>query len=80
MPIHFDDRLHGESKLTFRQQMEYLRHLRRLYIHEFGNAMHFLQFMMVGASGVVVNFVVLTVLLVLGCPRKPAWPAASSSA
>lgn len=30
-PIHFSDRLHGKSKLTLRQQLEYLLHLSRLY-------------------------------------------------
>lgn len=31
IPIEFSDRLHGKSKMTFRQQAEYLRHLARLY-------------------------------------------------
>lgn len=31
IPIEFSDRLHGKSKLTFRQQVEYLQHLGRLY-------------------------------------------------
>lgn len=31
VPIEFSDRLHGKSKLTLRQQLEYLRHLWRLY-------------------------------------------------
>lgn len=31
VPIEFSDRLHGKSKLTVRQQLEYLRHLCRLY-------------------------------------------------
>jgi dolichol-phosphate mannosyltransferase len=31
VPIRFADRLHGKSKLTFRQQVDYLRHLWRLY-------------------------------------------------
>jgi dolichol-phosphate mannosyltransferase len=29
--IHFSNRVHGTSKLTFREQLNYLRHLRRLY-------------------------------------------------
>jgi dolichol-phosphate mannosyltransferase len=66
VPIHFSDRLHGQSKLSLAEQLKYIRHLRRLYIHQFGNAMHFLQFMVVGASGVVVNLAVLTILLFLG--------------
>lgn len=31
VPITFADRLHGDSKLTFGQQLQYLRHLARLY-------------------------------------------------
>jgi len=69
VPIHFANRAHGESKLTLREQLKYIQHLRRLYIHQFGNAMHFLQFMVVGASGVVVNLGVLTILLWLGLPE-----------
>jgi dolichol-phosphate mannosyltransferase len=31
VPIHFRNRLHGESKLNLREQINYLRHLGRLY-------------------------------------------------
>ena len=68
VPIHFEDRQYGESKLSLKEQLKYIQHLRRLYVHAFGNAMYFLQFAVVGASGVVVNFAVLTVLLMLGLP------------
>jgi dolichol-phosphate mannosyltransferase len=30
-PIHFEDRRLGQSKLSFREQLRYLRHLGRLY-------------------------------------------------
>lgn len=66
VPIHFADRVHGESKLTLREQLKYIKHIRRLYIHEFGNAMHFMQFLVVGASGTVVNLLVLFALLKMG--------------
>jgi dolichol-phosphate mannosyltransferase len=36
IPIHFTDRQYGDSKLSFRQQLLYLLHLRRLYAHKFG--------------------------------------------
>ena len=32
-PIAFDDRLRGRSKLGWRQRLDYLRHLGRLYAH-----------------------------------------------
>lgn len=31
LPIHFSNRTHGESKLTVKQQLLYLRHIGRLY-------------------------------------------------
>ena len=68
VPIHFSDRVHGDSKLTLREQLKYLKHLRRLYIHRFSNTMYLAQFLVVGASGVVVNLAVLSVLTLLGAP------------
>jgi dolichol-phosphate mannosyltransferase len=70
IPIHFSDRVHGESKLTIRQQMLYLKHLRRLYIHKFKYFSSAAQFAVVGASGVVVNLAFLTLALWLGA--RPA--------
>lgn len=68
VPIHFSDRLHGESKLNFTEQLRYIQHLRRLYLYRFANAMHLAQFLVVGTSGVVVNLAVLTLLMFLGLP------------
>ncbi len=72
VPIHFADRVHGESKLTFRQQLLYLRHLRNLYLHRFPTRMEISQFLAVGGSGVLVNFALLTVLSLLGAPDAVA--------
>ena len=69
VPIHFSDRVHGESKLTFKEQLKYIQHLRRLYLHRFANAMYLAQFLVVGASGVVVNLTVLTILQWMGLPE-----------
>jgi len=55
VPIHFVDRVHGESKLTWKEQVRYLRHLRRLYQHRWPFLAEFLQFGMVGATGFVVD-------------------------
>lgn len=68
VPIHFADRVYGESKLTLIEQLKYIKHLRRLYVHKFSSAMYLLQFLFVGATGVAVNMVVLTALLALGTP------------
>ena len=35
VPIHFADRRHGQSKLTFSEQLRYLQHLGRLYLYKF---------------------------------------------
>ena len=62
VPIHFVDRVRGESKLTFREQLRYVKHLRQLYLYKFTNTMHVLQFLVVGIIGTGVNLAVLTVL------------------
>jgi dolichol-phosphate mannosyltransferase len=37
IPIHFAERIAGRSKMSFRQQMLYLEHLRRLYAFKAGD-------------------------------------------
>jgi dolichol-phosphate mannosyltransferase len=66
IPIHFDNRRFGESKLSFKEQLKFIQHLRRLYIYKYGTWSHLVQFLVVGLSGVVVNLAVLTLLLRLG--------------
>lgn len=63
VPIHFADRKLGESKLTFREQINYLRHLRRLANHKFGGWARLAQFVGVGASGMVVDLTTYAGLL-----------------
>jgi dolichol-phosphate mannosyltransferase len=63
VPIHFDNRHFGSSKLTLREQLNYIRHLRRLYMFRYGTWSHLAQFLVVGVSGAAVNLVILTVLL-----------------
>jgi dolichol-phosphate mannosyltransferase len=75
IPIAFSNRVYGESKLTLKEQLKYIKHLRRLYLHQFGEAMHLVQFLVVGATGVVVNLVVLTLCQHLGA--SPAVAIAS---
>ncbi len=55
VPIHFADRRFGESKLTFAQQLNYLRHIKRLADFKYGSLSYFLQFCLVGATGMVVD-------------------------
>jgi len=72
VPIHFTDRELGESKLTLKEQLLYLKHLRRLYMFKFGTWTDLAQFLAVGASGLVVNLVVLTLLVWAGLPNSVA--------
>jgi dolichol-phosphate mannosyltransferase len=72
VPIHFDNRHFGESKLTLRQQLLYLRHLRRLYVFKYGTWTQLTQFLMVGALGTGVNLATLTLLLALRVPTRLA--------
>ncbi len=72
VPIHFEDRQLGKSKLTMRQQLLYIKHLRRLYTFKFGAWSQLAQFLTVGGLGTVVNLSSLTVLLHLGLSPRPA--------
>lgn len=80
VPIHFVDRVHGESKLTFSEQLKYLRHLRRLYQHKFQTKAEFLQFAAVGSSGFIVDLMFYLLLQAFGASHTVAraisfWPA-----
>ncbi|MCG6154751.1 glycosyltransferase [Rubinisphaera margarita] len=63
VPIHFRDRLHGESKLSLKEQLNYIRHLGRLYKFQLGKWFTPLAFAVVGASGVIVDLALLTLLM-----------------
>jgi len=72
VPIHFDNRRFGKSKLSFGEQLRYVQHLRRLYIYKYGTWSHLGQFLVVGISGLIVNLLALTLLLRLQVPGKLA--------
>jgi len=72
LPIHFEDRRFGKSKLTLHQQMLYLQHLRRLYVFKFGAWTQLMQFLVVGGLGTIVNLVALSALLAVAVPQRPA--------
>ena len=78
--IDFDDREHGTSKMTVRQQLNYLRHLHRLYLYKFGGVARLLSFGLVGASGLVIDVAGYFILQWLGIEHRLArflsfWPA-----
>lgn len=66
VPIHFSQRLHGESKLNLAEQLRYLQHLRRLARFKYEEASTLVHFAVVGGSGVVVNLTALTLYIVAG--------------
>jgi dolichol-phosphate mannosyltransferase len=63
VPIEFRDRVRGESKLSLRQQIDYLRHLKRLYDFRFGALARPIQFVFVGCTGMVIDLVSFSLLV-----------------
>ena len=72
IPIHFSQRFQGESKLSLREQLLYLEHLRRLAEFKFGDWARFLEFSLVGFSGAFVNLAALTLLVWVRVPVRIA--------
>jgi len=84
LPIQFKDRAAGESKMTLRQQLNYLLHLRLLYLHRYQNVTEFINFGFVGLSGFIVDVSCYYLLQLFGLEHLLAralsfWPAASSN-
>jgi len=63
VPITFSDRRQGKSKFNFRAQKDYLIHLWKLYIFKYATLSQFVKFCLVGASGLVVDTLVLVSLV-----------------
>ncbi|WP_435009713.1 glycosyltransferase [Tundrisphaera lichenicola] len=72
VPIAFTDRRFGQSKLSFKEQLRYLQHLRRLYTYKFAYVSQAVRFALVGLFGVCVNLAVLSILVALGVPVAPS--------
>ncbi len=63
IPIVFADRVEGQSKLGLKAQIDYLRHLGRLYAHRYPLFLEFFKFCLVGLTGLVVDTAVLVSLV-----------------
>lgn len=63
IPIDFADRTLGTSKLSLREQFHYLNHLKRLSDFKYRNYAYFVQFAVIGISGVFVNLLMLSLLM-----------------
>ncbi|MCY4460949.1 MAG: glycosyltransferase family 2 protein [Albidovulum sp.] len=82
IPIHFQDRSVGRSKMNARQQINYLRHLWRLYLFRFGRPGRIVSFVMVGTGGLIVDLAIFWGFRWLGLDHRVArlisfWSAAS---
>jgi dolichol-phosphate mannosyltransferase len=62
VPIYFSDRAAGQSKLCVPVQLQYLKHLRRLYTYRYPFLLQLIQFLLVGGLGVVVDVAVYSAL------------------
>lgn len=83
-PINFQDRNSGDSKLTFTEQIKYLRHLRRLYQYEYATWAELAQFALIGSIGFVIDLFFYYVLQLFGLSHHLAracsfWPAVTSN-
>ncbi|MCS7173080.1 MAG: glycosyltransferase family 2 protein [Armatimonadetes bacterium] len=79
VPYGFEVRAAGQSKLSWRQNLEYLRHLVRL-LPANPEDLRFVRFGLVGASGIGVNTAALWGLVRLGVHYRPAGALAIAAA
>jgi dolichol-phosphate mannosyltransferase len=84
VPIRFIDRSNGQSKMNWRQQLNYLLHIRRLYLFKFPGRAEFLHFLAVGSSGFFIDVGCYLLLLLFGIEHRLAramsfWPAVTSN-
>ena len=80
VPIDFLDRARGTSKLGARQQLEFARHLWRLYEFAYGGPLRVLCFALVGVSGLAIDLACYLALQWAGVEHRLArfcsfWPA-----
>ncbi len=72
LPIYFRDRKHGESKLALREQINYVRHLRRLYHYRWPRLMEVSQFCLVGGLGLLIDISCYYAFQAAGIPHLQA--------
>ncbi len=60
VPIHFSDRTLGKSKMGLAEQIRYVVHVRRLARWKFGELARFVEFGVIGGTGLAVNLIALT--------------------
>jgi dolichol-phosphate mannosyltransferase len=55
IPIQFREREFGESKLSLKEQINYLIHIKRLFEYKYETIAQFIKFCLIGGSGMVVD-------------------------
>lgn len=65
IPYQFESRKAGESKMSLKEQWNYLRHVARLLLNS-PSDIRFILFCMVGVSGVIINLIIYMVLVNMG--------------
>jgi dolichol-phosphate mannosyltransferase len=68
IPIHFADRKFGQSKLNFKEKLNYIKHLKRLADFKFGRMFQFVQFCGVGATGMGIDLFAFYLMICLNLP------------
>ena len=63
IPIHFANRKYGQSKLNLTEQFNYMKHLKRLADFKWSEISLFVQFCLVGLTGMVIDLSVYAVFL-----------------
>lgn len=73
IPIEFQERLHGESKLSLKEQLNYLLHVKRLFEYKYKIPAEFIKFCLIGGSGMIVDltFVFLSMQIFLNIDAIP---------
>lgn len=69
VPIHFANRKFGQSKLSFKEQVNYLKHVKRLADYKYGWFSRLFQFCVVGGTGTVVDLATYAALIALAVPH-----------
>jgi len=59
IPIQFQERLHGESKLSLKEQLYYVLHIVRLYEYKYQSLAELVKFSIIGGIGTIVNLFVV---------------------
>jgi dolichol-phosphate mannosyltransferase len=59
IPIQFREREFGESKLSLKEQMHYLIHIKRLFEYKYKTIAEFIKFCLIGSSGMVVDLAIV---------------------